>query len=181
VLYSQQYRIWDFWATTDGPNHHLFYLKAPRTGLPQSRHDQALIGHAVSRDWQHWEIHPDALHPAPPAAWDDLSLWTGSVIRAGSQWLMFYTGRDKRTRTQNLGFAISDDLETFRRVKSEPLLQPDALWYATGAEEPPDVFTWRGRSPRWWYFSRIASSWRRSLAPKREERRRASRRAAALA
>lgn len=143
MLYSQQYRIWDFWTTSDGPTHHLFYLKAPRTGPPQSRHNLAVIGHAVSDDWQHWFQRPDALHPAPPSAWDDLSLWTGSVIRGDRHWFMFYTGRDRRTRTQNLGSAVSDDLDTWNRTGHEPLLQPHAPWYTTASEESPEVFTWR--------------------------------------
>ncbi len=143
MLYSQQYRIWDFWATSAGPTHHLFYLKAPRTGPAQSRHNMAVIGHAVSDEWEHWEIQADALHPSLSPAWDDLSLWTGSVIRFGPDWLMFYTGRDQLTRTQNLGVALSHDLFSWQRLTSQPIAQPDAQWYVTAPEEEPDTFTWR--------------------------------------
>ncbi len=143
MLYSQQYRIWDFWATSVGRTHHLFYLKAPRTGLPQSRHDQAVIGHAISTDWEHWVPQVDALRPPLFPAWDDLSLWTGSVIRSDTHWLMFYTGRDRRSRTQNIGVAESDDLSSWQRSPSEPILPPDSQWYVTAPEESSETFTWR--------------------------------------
>jgi hypothetical protein len=56
---------------------------------------------------------------------------------------MFYTGRDRRTRIQNIGLAVSDDLELWTKSPSSPLLQPDPRWYKTGNEESSEAFTWR--------------------------------------
>lgn len=144
MLYSQKLRIWDFWTATDHEIHHIFYLKAPRIGNPQDRHDQAVIGHAISRDWSQWAAQPDALTPAASPAWDDLSLWTGSIIPShGGDWLMFYTGRDKLTRTQNIGMARSNDLVHWKRIGTKPIFMPDAHWYRMPTEESPERYTWR--------------------------------------
>ncbi len=143
MLILPNYRIWDFWTIHDGDRHHLYCLKAPEVGHPSSRHDLSVIAHATSMDLVRWQWHEDVLNPGANGAWDDLSLWTGSVIKHNKEWIMFYTGRNRRDRTQNLGLAISDDLYFWEKSPSSPVLQPDPRWYVTAPEEAPDVFTWR--------------------------------------
>lgn len=143
MLIHPDYRIWDFWTIFDGGQHHLYFLKAPRTGPANMRHDLAHVGHATSMDLVNWEWHENALYPGSPGTWDDLSIWTGSVIGFRNKWFMFYTGRDKITRTQNIGLATSDNLERFTRNSLSPAFQPDPKWYRTSTEEAPEVFTWR--------------------------------------
>ncbi len=73
--------VWDSRVADDGDHFHLFDLQAPRSlGDPALRHEHATVGHARSRDLVDWEVLPDPLGPAP-AAWDDLAVWTGSVVR----------------------------------------------------------------------------------------------------
>ena len=155
--------VWDFWLADDGDLFHLFFLKAPRAlGDPDRRHRHATVGHAVSLDLTDWVEVADALTPSPGPAFDDLAIWTGSVVRDGSGWRMFYTGIDRadRGRVQRIGAAVSDDLLTWTRVSSEPLLVADRRWYATAsAGEPaatggvvghatsPDLRTWTVRPP----------------------------------
>lgn len=122
--------IWDFWFAVDGEDVHVFYLQAPRAlGDPDLRHHHATIGHAVSRDLRRWQVLPDALHPGPAGAFDDLATWTGSVIRTGDGWHMFYTGvaRAERGAVQRVGRASSPDLLTWTR--HGPVLEADPRWY----------------------------------------------------
>jgi glycosyl hydrolase family 32 len=125
--------VWDSWLAKDRGEHHLFFLYAPRALLdPDRRHLQAAIGHATSRDLCRWERRRDALVRADPPAWDDLALWTGTVIEGpGGQWHLFYTGlsRGEDGLVQRIGSAVSDDLVTWTRSGSGPLLEADPRFY----------------------------------------------------
>ncbi|MCL3861051.1 glycosyl hydrolase family 32 [Actinotalea sp. K2] len=124
--------VWDSWSVDDGDLFHLFYLQAPRTPEDQRlRHFSVSVGHAVSRDLTEWRVLPDALCPAPAQRWDDMSTWTGSVVRApDGTWLMFYTGVSHRDLglVQRIGVASSPDLVTWHRL-DEPVIEADARWY----------------------------------------------------
>ena len=126
--------IWDFWFAEDGPDVHVFYLQAPRSlADPDARHRHATVGHAVSPDLVRWTVLPDALGPGPPGSFDDLAVWTGSVIRHDGQWLLFYTGvchRDSEA-VQRIGCARSADLTQWTRCADRPLIDADARWYET--------------------------------------------------
>lgn len=124
--------VWDFWFAEDRDETHLFFLQAPRSlGNESARHYRATIGHAVSRDLVSWTILPDALGPGRPGAWDDLATWTGSVIKVGDTWSMFYTGVAKAESglVQRIGRATSTDLVTWERVGHAPLIEADGRWY----------------------------------------------------
>ena len=124
--------VWDFWSVADGPDHHLFYLQAPRAlGDPDMRHHHATIGHAVSRDLRDWRVLDDVLGPGPPGSWDDLAVWTGSVISVDGHWAMLYTGISHRERgaVQRIGLATSDDLVSWRKHPANPVLEADERWY----------------------------------------------------
>lgn len=124
--------LWDFWLTRDGSDHHLFFLQAPKSiGDPDQRHWNVSVGHAVSTDLTHWRLLPDVLEPDSSPAWDDCTTWTGSVIRHDGQWWMFYTGtsHSENGKIQRIGAAVSDDLFTWRRHSSNPLIEADPRWY----------------------------------------------------
>src|SRR5207249_214482 len=73
--------IWDSWIADDGDLYHLYFLRAPRSLVdPGRRHARATIGHASSSDLVEWTYHGEAVRP-DPTGWDDLALWTGSVVR----------------------------------------------------------------------------------------------------
>ena len=118
MLVLDDHWTWDFWFAADGPDIHLFFLKAPRSlGDPDLRHRNARIGHAVSTDLRTWTVLPDALGPGPAGSWDDLATWTGSVIRTEDGWWMFYTGicRGDDGLRQRIGRAFSTDLTTWTK------------------------------------------------------------------
>ncbi len=137
--------VWDFWHARDGDQHHLFYLQAPRSlPSPDDRHWNVSIGHAVSTDLRTWKVLPDALAPAA-SGWDDCTTWTGSVIRHDDKWWMFYTGTSTAEQglVQRVGLATSDDLTTWRRHGTDPLIQLDPRWY-----EELDLAVWHDQAWR---------------------------------
>jgi len=147
VLRRDDLWIWDSWPVEDGDDRHLFYLQAPRAlGDPIARHTHAAVGHAVSPDWEHWTILPDALTASPSPAWDDLAIWTGSIVRGDTgRWHFFYTALSQHEggRVQRIGRADSDDLITWHRAGAEPLLCADPRWYETIDQMDWHEETWR--------------------------------------
>jgi beta-fructofuranosidase len=130
--------VWDFWTAHDGADTHLYFLKAPRSlGDPDLRHRNARVGHAVSRDLREWTVLEDALGPGEPGAWDDLATWTGSVLRVGDEWWMFYTGvgTDSDGLRQRIGRARSTDLSSWRK-------DPDFVLDAPEMFEQLDTSVW---------------------------------------
>lgn len=71
--------VCDSWIADDGERYHLYFLKRTLVD-PNLRHARATIVHASSLDLTNWTYHGDALRP-DPAGWDDLALWTGSVVQ----------------------------------------------------------------------------------------------------
>ena len=140
--------VWDSWYATDDEGlHHAFFLRASRALLdPARRHRRASIGHAVSADLRDWRLTADALVPAEKSTWDDLAIWTGSVIRGRDRrWYLFYTGvTDAGDRlVQRIGLAISDDLATWHRHGDKPLVAPDPAWYSDDDTADPAGAAWR--------------------------------------
>lgn len=139
--------VWDSWIADDGDRYHLFYLQASRSlGDAELRHTRATVGHAVSDDLVTWQVLADALGPAPEG-WDDLAIWTGSVVRADDgSWRMFYTAINTGghgVKDQRLGMAVSDDLLHWRRPLRQPVVDVDTRWYKTLDEDPAASETWR--------------------------------------
>jgi beta-fructofuranosidase len=125
--------IWDFWLADDGARFHLFFLRASRAlGDPDRRHFRASVGHAVSTDLRDWRLVTDALVPAERPAFDDIAIWTGSVVPGpDGTWHMFYTaaGSADQGLVQRIGMATSTDLMTWRRHPDSPVLDADPRWY----------------------------------------------------
>jgi beta-fructofuranosidase len=132
MLHLDDHWIWDFWIVDDGPDHHLFFLKAPRSlGDPDLRHHHAVVGHAVSSDLVGWRLLPDALAPGPRGAWDDGAPWTGSVIHHDGRWYLLYTSTSTADggTVQRIGAAVSDDLVRWARHEHNPVLTADRRLY----------------------------------------------------
>ncbi|GAA1208460.1 glycosyl hydrolase family 32 [Rhodoglobus aureus] len=139
--------VWDFWIADDGDRYHLFFLKASRALLdPDRRHWRATIGHATSIDLTTWIEHADAVIPDDSPAFDDLSTWTGSVVRDDNgTWRMFYTAvsRAEGGLNQRISSVVSDDLFTWRREPDRQILEPDARYYETAETRNWPDQAWR--------------------------------------
>lgn len=133
--------VWDSWYAQDGNDLHAFYLKAPKSlGDPDKRHHNAQVGHSVSSDGITWHELPDALHRREGEYFDSKGIWTGSVVKFGEMWHMFYTGIDTDSvgRIQRIGHATSRDLETWDRAGNDPILTASGPWYATSETDPKE-------------------------------------------
>ncbi|MDG4648154.1 levansucrase [Roseibacterium sp. SDUM158017] len=123
---SETHWIWDSWYARDGDTWHAFFLQAPKSlGDPELRHHNARVGHAVSRDLVSWEHLGECFAPSAGPAFDDMAIWTGSVVRDDSgPWHLFYTGicRAEDGLVQRIGHATSEDLHNWTRVSSDPVL-----------------------------------------------------------
>ncbi|MGB7449542.1 MAG: glycosyl hydrolase family 32 [Ornithinimicrobium sp.] len=133
MLTLQRHWVWDSWSFTEPDGtHHLYFLKAPRAlRNPVLRHSHSVIGHAVSHDWRSWTELPDALLPSAGPGWDDLTVWTGSVIQGPRRFHLFYTGtsREQGISVQRIGRADSSDLIHWERFGELPLVTADPRWY----------------------------------------------------
>jgi beta-fructofuranosidase len=124
--------LWDFWLADDGQRYHLFFLFASRALEDEHRrHGQAAIGHAVSDDLWSWVQVGDVVAASPAPAFDDVATWTGSVVRDGDRWWLFYTGvtRVDGRFLQTIGAATSGDLAEWEKQPASPLVTADPRWY----------------------------------------------------
>ena len=120
VLALPDHWIWDSWYAHDGARWHAWFLKAPKSlEDPDLRHWHVSHGHAVSDDLRHWDHRGTSLAPATRPAWDDYTVWTGSVVPDDDgTWHLFYTGTSHAEDglQQRIGHAISHDLHRWERV-----------------------------------------------------------------
>ncbi|UFU02854.1 hypothetical protein LQF12_15420 [Ruania suaedae] len=84
----------------------------------------AVIGFVRSRDLVTWEETGGLLRPEDGAAWERGGLYKSWLMRHEGRWWLFYNAKDKAEGAwvEQTGAAISDDLVTWERVSSEPLL-----------------------------------------------------------
>jgi len=149
VYQPAEHILWDAWFVEVDGIHHAYYLQAPK-GLadPEQRHAMAEVGHAVSRDLVTWEERGTAFSQGRPGSFDDGSVWSGSVAVHDGLAHFFYTGisRAHGYTLQRIGHAVSDDLDRFVRVTTEPILDADPAWYATTGG-PDGNLHWRDPHP----------------------------------
>lgn len=140
--------LWDSWFIRDKNKFHVFYLQAIPTKDPEERHNSRVtIGHAVSDDLINWNELPTALEPGENDSWDNLALWTGSVIKKDEKYFMFYTGRNRgedQKWIQKIGLAGSDDLLQWEKAKNNPIFEAEQYYYIDNEKNKlGKIGTWR--------------------------------------
>jgi len=136
---------WDFWFVYQAPTLHVFYLQATQLACAynaERRHNLSSVGHAILTDfgWQEISHGLPALAARQGSYWDNLSIWTGSIIEKEGRYYMFYTARcsedqlvltaHERRQPQNIGVAESSDLITWQRTtasKENPVISNPGL------------------------------------------------------
>lgn len=122
---------WDFWFIYKEQTLHVFYLQANQLACaynPERRHNLSSVGHAILTDfgWQELSYEP-ALSRREGSYWDNVSIWTGSIVEKEGRYYMFYTARcsqdqfvlttHERRQPQNIGVAESSNLIEWQRTK----------------------------------------------------------------
>ncbi|MBI1763286.1 MAG: hypothetical protein HYR56_17820 [Acidobacteria bacterium] len=160
--------IWDSWFAWQGEELHAFYLQADQAACgynPDARHNLAEVGHAVLSRWGWQELNgAPALKPAPNAAWDDLAIWTGSIVQpaANAPYFMFYTARRRADaplwtpsewqRPQHIGLAISRDLRVWERIGTTPVIPNFGKPLGLDGVAWRDPYVVRGDDGAWYAF-----------------------------
>ena len=144
--------IWDFWTYQDGPLWHLWFLKADKSlGDEGLRHWNVTQGHATSIDLKNWQHLGTCLSPAASPAWDDKTVWTGSVVRdEQGLWHQFYTGTGsaENGRRQRIGHATSSDGHHWQRVGDGKVLDLVVGDAVSALYEEDHDGPWDGRAMR---------------------------------
>ena len=99
-------RLGDVIPYFDKGVYHVFYLKGSGWG------------HIASEDLVHWRELPDALEAGKgPGAPDGQNCWTGSIVKEGGKYRLFYTGKnsDDPKGEQKVMRASSPDLVTWTK------------------------------------------------------------------
>lgn len=144
-------QVWDFSIIRPDSVYHIFYHTIHETTPSATAADT--IWHATSPDLRHWELKGPVLVTAGAAGWEQGALWAPSVTRDEGQnrWVMLYTGSDV-SMNQQIGLAVSTDLDNWTRLGSGPVISPDTTAYIWSASSTwsdfRDPFLYR-ESDRW--------------------------------
>jgi len=102
------------------------------------RYGFAMTGQGVSKVMP-LAVHPlqlavkDAnnpiLKPGPSGSWDDAIIFTGSVMKEGDTYYLYFTGRDTHSKKDGgaVGVATSKDLEYWTENPHNPILPDDSV------------------------------------------------------
>lgn len=159
--------VWDTWYFERDGKAHCIHLQVPRPQSKRNPRETGALGHAVSEDLVHWQDAGTALYPGDAGTYDDMELWTGSVMEKDGELYMFYTARSSRENgtVNRIALAVSHDGQTWTRYSNNPVITPDGRWYAN--EERPIRLYGHGHpivdcrdmcvvkdpdSPGWWGF-----------------------------
>jgi beta-fructofuranosidase len=117
--------------------YHLFHLIIPN-------HDY--IAHAVSRDGLSWKRVKNAIFVGDPGEWDDDMLWTMHVVEDNGEFLMYYTGLQRKDRglISRVGLAKSKDLIGWTKIQRDGYpIEPKGIFYETSNQNPRTWLSFR--------------------------------------
>ena len=110
----------------DDGTYHLFTLTPPPGTLHFPGRLRTTWRHLRSADLVHWEQLPDALSPGADGEPDHDGVWTGSVLRVGDVYNIFYTGHSlESTAPQSVCRATSFDGIYWAKDPQNPISTPD--------------------------------------------------------
>lgn len=129
---------------------HLFYLKDYRD--PQKQGEGTPWFQISTRDFLHFNDHGEMLARGAQDE-QDLYVFTGSVLKAGEQFHIFYTGHNPHLRRQGqpeqaVMHAVSDDLDHWTKVPEDTFFAPQDQ-YEPHDWRDPFVF-WNPDAQEYW-------------------------------
>jgi beta-fructofuranosidase len=148
--YADQAPVGDVIPFYDDGTYHLFCLTPPDGSLYFPERLKTTWRHLRSADLVHWEQLPDALVPGGDGEPDRDGAWTGSVIRAGGQFHIFYTGHTlEGERPQSVCHATSGDGISWVKDPLNPISLPDVARFEGKDWRDPFVF-WNQHEQCYW-------------------------------
>ena len=133
------YRMGDYWLFEHDGLVFQYYLKREVDG-PFGR-----IGQAVSRDLLHWDEIDDIVIEPHAGDWDGAQRIsrTGYTIEHGGRFWMAYGASE--AAAEKIGWLVSDDLATWERPSSTPVMWPQTQHYEhpDGAQTVEYGYYWR--------------------------------------
>ena len=134
----------------DSGAYHLFCLTPPEGALYFPERLRTTWRHLRSTDLVHWEQLPDALAPGATGEPDRDGAWTGSVLRAGGEFHIFYTGHTlEGDIPQSVCHATSADAVHWTKDPANPISVPDADRFEGRDWRDPFVF-WNENEHCYW-------------------------------
>ena len=125
------YRPKEFAFVYEGGLFHLFYIRH-NILAPHLDSTEVDFGHAVSQDLTNWTQLEPVLR-ARPGKWDDLHVWSPTIIRKNGVYYMYYTGvtipPGQSHLYQRTGVATSTDLMSWERY-DEPVFDANRVPWA---------------------------------------------------
>ena len=151
--------IWDSWYRYDATTKlfHVYYLNVDDHNLvaPEQHHFHAKLGYATTYDFVDYHYVNHSILTADKATYDDTSIWTGCVVKFGSQAqrLIAFTSRNSAQKrvasweaqpfNQHISFAIGNDDEHFERISGEHLLPDERFYNLSSQINDVTIHAWR--------------------------------------
>ncbi len=121
------------WQTT-------YYMWASGRSASDQISNHTRIYYATSNNGVNWTIGPSAaISPSANAtAWDSQTVYGPSVIQAGSNFGLWYSGISQDSHIPQIGYANSQDLVTWTKDPGNPILSEglSGSWDSGGVEQP---------------------------------------------
>lgn len=121
--------LWDTWYMPVGDLVHCYHLTCHRPGGDKTL-DERWISHCVSNDLINWENRGQILGPDPDNPDDSNHLYTGCALWHNNRGYLYYCMRASQVEKQAMALATSDDGDTWTKHPHNPIITPDARWYA---------------------------------------------------
>jgi predicted GH43/DUF377 family glycosyl hydrolase len=129
---------------------HFFYIERRlREGTPFYPGHEIYFGHASTGDFFAWQVH-DPVLLVRPGTWENGHVWAPFVIRRNDEFIMAYTGVNRRL-SQDIGLASSSDLFSWKRWNTNPISPCEgkswAFWRrdAISSCRDPSICEYNGR------------------------------------
>lgn len=121
-----------------------YYMYASGRSASDQISNHTRIYYATSNNGINWTIGPSAaISPSTNStAWDSQTVYGPSVIQAGSNFGLWYSGISQGSHNPQIGYGTSPDLVTWTKDLGNPILTwgTTGSWDSAGVEQPTVIF-----------------------------------------
>ncbi len=124
----QGYYLKDFCIIKTDEGFHLFHIAGTPGVSCCLPGNEIWFGHGVTKGFLNWRTLSPCFY-IQPGSWDAGHVFAPHVLARNGTFWMFYTGCGI-DNTQRIGAAISDDLQSWKRVSGKPVIRPEEFDWA---------------------------------------------------